>query len=362
MAKNSMHRKAMVTASALAVVGVAASCGTPAATHSAMHYCAKLPDSIGLYVGNPITQMGYPIGTVDKITPSDRSVQVDFTVDADRALPQDVKAVVRSTSILADRALELVGNYHGGSKLVAGQCIALERSLTPKSLSETIGSANTFINGISPQASNNIGATIGQLNHSLHSNGAGINQILTTSSRLLNNADGPIGDMASIVRNLNTLTGALVEMRDPIKQILNDATTTMPDLVDAVTGAQHMAEPLPQLIVAVSDLETHAGDELQLTLNSVADAMRILSPHASGLASLLDPIPWWINTAANHFNNREFHLLRSRPPLYRIRTPDGVLACNLMNMSAPGTCANVAGQPYAVDVNLLQYVFLNASR
>lgn len=361
MIRYTMHRAAVAALAALTAIGVTASCGTAPHTSSAAHYCAQLPDSIGLYVGNPVTQMGYPMGTVDKITPSDRSVQVDFTVTKDWALPQDVQAVVRSTSILADRALELVGNYHGGPKLVAGQCIPLQRSLTPKSLSEVIGSANTFVNGISPEDSNNIGAVITQLNAAMHNNGGGVNQILTTSSRLLDNPDGPISDLSSIVRNLNTLTGALVAMRDPMKQILNDAVTTTPDLVDAITGAQHMAEPLPQLIVAVSDLETHAGDELQLTLNSVADAMRILSPHASGLASLLDPVPWWINTAANHFNNHAFDLF-FRPPLYRIRTPDGVAACNLMNMSAPGSCANVAGQPYAVDVNLLQYVFLNASR
>ncbi|MDT5194515.1 MAG: phospholipid/cholesterol/gamma-HCH transport system substrate-binding protein, partial [Mycobacterium sp.] len=36
--------------------------------------------------------------------------------------------------------------------------------------------------------------------------------------------------------------------------------------------------------------------------------------------------------------------------------------CNVMNFSMPGSCANVAGQPYGVDINLLQYVFLNASQ
>jgi phospholipid/cholesterol/gamma-HCH transport system substrate-binding protein len=33
-----------------------------------------------------------------------------------------------------------------------------------------------------------------------------------------------------------------------------------------------------------------------------------------------------------------------------------------MNCSMAGSCANVAGQPYAVDVNLLQYVFTEANK
>jgi phospholipid/cholesterol/gamma-HCH transport system substrate-binding protein len=305
--------------------------------------------------------MGYPIGTVNKVTPGDTSVQVDFSVTDTRPLPYDAKAIIRSTSILADRALELVGNYESGPKLVPGECVPLSRSVTPKSLSEVIGSATTFVNGINPQNSTNIQAVMSQLDQAVHGNGAGVNQILTTSSRLLDNPDQPISDIGTIVSNLATLTGTLVDMRDPLKEILNDSVTTTPYIHDAVVGSQNLAEPLPPIITAVSDLEIHAGDELQLTLDTVSDAMRIFTPHAEGLASLLGGIPFLINTADNHFNNKQFNLFY-RPPLYRIRTPDGVAQCNIMNFSMPGSCANVAGQPYAVDVNLLQYVFMNANK
>lgn len=345
---------------ALAVTSVA-SCGRAEVTGSAASYCAVLPDAVGLYTGNPVTQMGFQIGTVNKITPSASSVQVDFSLAESRPLPQSVKAVTRSTSILADRALELVGNYETGPKLVPGRCVPLSQSSTPKSLSQVIGAANTLVNGITPKDSTNIQDVIRQLNHAAVNNGAGINEILTTSSRLLDNPDGPIADMGSIVHNLNTLTGTLVQLRDPLKQILNDSRIISPYLPEAVSGAENLASPLPPIITMVSDLEIHAGNELQLTLNSVSDAIRILTPHAQGLASLLDPLPWWINTAANHFNNRQFHLFY-RPPLYRIRTPNGPFVCGVMNISMPGSCANVGGQPYGVDINLLQYVFLNASQ
>jgi phospholipid/cholesterol/gamma-HCH transport system substrate-binding protein len=343
-----------------AVMIASTSCGGSSESH-ATGYCANLPDSIGLYVGNPITQMGYQIGTVNSITPGDSSVRVDFSVTDARTLPQDAKAVIRSTSILADRALELVGNYKSGPKLTRGECIPLSRSVTPKSLSEVIGSANTFINGINPQKSTNIQAALTQIDQAAHGNGVGINQILTTSSRLLDNPDQPISDIGSIVGNLSTLTNTLVDLRDPLKEILNDSVTTTPYLHDAVVGSQNLAEPLPPIITLVSDLEIHAGDELQLTLDTVSDAMRVFTPHARGLASLLGGVPFLINTAANHFNNKQFNLFY-RPPLYRIRTPDGVAVCNIMNFSMPGSCANVAGQPYAVDVNLLQYVFMNANK
>lgn len=276
-------------------------------------------------------------------------------------MPADVKAVVRSTSILADRALELVGNYESGPRLTPGVCVPLDRSMTPKSLSEIIGSANTFVNAVNPETSNNIGAVITQLDQAATGNGPGINRILTTSSQLLDSPDGAISDMTSIVHNLGDITDTLVATRDPLKQILQDGAHTTPDLVDAIHGARNMTESLPQLITAISDLQVHAGDEIALTLDTVSDTVRILSPHAAGLASLLDPLPWWINGAANHFNNREF-IMSFRPPLYRVRSPNGPLVCHFMNIDTPGSCANVAGQPYGVDINLLQYVFVEASR
>jgi len=356
----SFLRAAAGLAAAGAVAISSTSCGGQTDSHMA-GFCAVLPDSIGLYVDNPVTQMGYPIGTVEKITPSDTGVQVDFSLTDARPLPHDVKAIIRSTSILADRALELVGNYDSGPKLAPGECVPLSRSATPKSLSEVIGAANTFVNGITPKNSTNMQAVLSQLDQAARGNGAGVNNILTTSSRLLDSPDQPISDVASIVDNLGTLTKTLIDIRDPMKEFLNDSVITTPYLLQGVIGSVNLVEPLPPLITLVSDLEVHAGGELQLTLDSVSDAMRIFSPHARGLSSLFGGAPFLINTAINHFNNKQFNLFY-RPPLYRIRTPDGVATCNIMNFSMPGSCANVGGQPYGVDVNLLQYVFMNVGQ
>lgn len=120
-------RAALATLMAAVIIVVVPSCAPGGAERAS--YCANLPDSIGLYVGNPVTQMGYQIGTVTSIGPSFTHVRVDFSVTERRSLPRDVKAVVRSPSILADRSLELVGNYSGGSQLEADNCIPLRALL-----------------------------------------------------------------------------------------------------------------------------------------------------------------------------------------------------------------------------------------
>lgn len=358
----SIYRAGAIALTVAALVGVGGGCAQRDARAFSTDYCAVMPDSVGLYVDNPVTQMGYNIGKVKSIKPGPTDVRVDFTVTARRSLPREVKAVIRSTSILADRSLELVGNYQGGPRLPAGGCIPLARSVTPKSLSEVIGSATNFINTINPNGSTNVGGVVRGIDEAFHNNGAGVRQLLIASSAVLDSPDQAVSDIGSILANLAQLTSTLVALRDPMKEILIDARKTTADVFAGVHGGTKLLYTVPILERLVSDIETKLGDDVQFTLDSVAVALRKLSAHAPRLANLLNPVPWWINTLANHFNNRQYNTLGYRLPLYRIHAPDGLAVCNIMNASTPGSCANVEGQPYAVDVALLQYVLTQAAR
>ena len=359
------RRTVAVALAATSVVALGGSCANPSdggVRARGTEYCAILPDSVGLYVGNPVTQMGYPIGTVKAITPGMLDVRVDFTVTERRQLPADVRAIIRSTSILADRSLELVGNYAAGAQLRSDECVPRNRTATPKSLSEVIGSATTFVNTLNPRGSTNVGDVVRGIDAAIHANGAGANALLTTTSAVLDNPDQAIDDIGSIITNLAQLTSVLKDIRGPLKEVMYDAVQTMPYVDEASEGGRRIVEGVTWVAPLVEDLEVNLGEEIQFTLDATGVAVRKLSEHAPRTANLLNPVPWWINTLANHLNNRPITSLRYRPPMYRVRTPDGVLTCNIMNASMPGSCANVQGRPYAVDVALLQYVLTEAAR
>jgi phospholipid/cholesterol/gamma-HCH transport system substrate-binding protein len=362
-------RAAVVAVVATTALGVSSSCAPANRSVSAVNYCAFLPDTVGLYVGNPVTQMGYGIGKITAIKPGPTQVRVDFSVTERRELPGDVKAIIRSPSILADRSLEMVGNYEGGPKLDAGSCIPLQRTVSPKSLSEVIGSADTFLNAINASGSTNIADTVRGVDKLAHGNGGGVAHLLTLSSALLDSPDQQISDIGSIMQNTAQLTTALTEIREPMKEILLDLPNTTLDLITAVDGATHLAGvegygAVGPVAEAVAVLQTRLGDETQLTLDTVSVAVRKITPHANALAALLNPVPWWINTVINKVNAHQFSPfnIAYRPPLYRVPTHDGLVLCGKMNAATPGSCADVNGQPYAVDVALLQYVLEEASR
>lgn len=320
-----------------------------------------MADSIGLYVGNPVTQMGYRIGTVTAVSPGPGEVQVTFALTEQRKIPADVKAVTRSTSILADRSLELVGNYSAGPELVPEHCISRQRTATPRSLSQVVGSMATFVDSISPPGSDNVDGAVDGLQQLLQNQGGRTAEFLTRLSAVLDSPDRAISDTGSVVANLATLTTQLNEVRPTIEETVLATAETTPDLVLATDGVRRMTQTLPKLITMVSDLETELGGQTQQVLDTVSVALRKLSPHAMAIAGLLDPIPGWITTASDRFNEQGLQL-KWRPPMYRIRTQDGLLLCGQMNARVPGSCADIAGTPYAVDVALLQYVLMEASR
>lgn len=351
-------------AAAFVAILVTLGCGSCAALSKpqAARYCAIMPDSIGLYVDNPVTQMGYPIGKIAAITPAAMSVRVDFTVDDGRVLPQDVKAVTRSGSILADRSLELVGNYAAGPQLTRGGCIPLERSMTPKTLSEVVGSATTFVNSINPAGSNNIGAVVKGVDRALHSQGPAANRLLTTASTVLDSPEEAIGDLSSITTNMAQMTSTMVELEPTLKEVFTDgAANGASEAADALKGASTIFEGIVPIVDMASGLEKYLGPQIQQLLDAVSVVIRKGTARAPYYASLLDVAPRLINGFVNLANNHKF-TLHYRPPTYRLRAPEGVATCNIMNATMPGSCANVRGTPYAVDVALLQYVLAQAAR
>lgn len=354
-------RRALPTFVAVVTVLSSASCTTTSTKSQAADYCAMMPDSVGLYVDNPVTHLGYPIGKIAAITPSAQSVRVEFKIDDGRSIPADAKAVTRSTSILADRALELVGDFAEGEHLSPGGCIPLGRSLTPKSLSEVIGASANFINSINPVGSENVRDLVHGADEASRNQGLNANRLLTTTSLVVDSPDQAIGDLGSITRNLNQLTTMLVDLEPTLNGVFDDAAHSVArEVADTLKASSDTFEGIIPLIEAAAAIEKELGPQIQQLLDAMSVVLRKASPRAPFYASLLNVAPRVINGLINLANNHDF-TLHYRPPLYRIRTPDGVLQCNIMNASMPGSCANVKGTPYAVDVALLQYVLTLAA-
>ena len=267
-----MRRLAISGASLAAVGGIVAVVAGVGASSAATNiegakggsgFCAVLTDAIGLYEGNPVTQMGYRVGVVDKITPQGSHVTVSFSLDAGRAYPADVQAVTRSKSLLADRSLELVGNYRSGPTLQKGKCISADRTYTPKSINEVAGSASDFLKGLSDNGGVDLQRALNGADRALAGTGAKAHSMFVNAAGAAGDPDGFTADIGASIRDMAPLTDDAVKNWKSIISIVKQA----PSVADLGTklfyDVKRFCDGIGWTVALVYDVWHKYGHELE---------------------------------------------------------------------------------------------------
>lgn len=351
----------------LAVVTVTASvaaAGTVAFTsvqaEQDSRYCAYFADSIGLYVGNPVTQMGYDVGSVENIEPQGDRVRIDFRIDADRAFPADVKAIIRSKSLLADRSLELVGNYSAGPELPSGECIALTDTATPKSLSEITGSASDFLQAVSSSDTDSVAIAVQGLDDALKGQGENMNELFANAEGAMTNPDRAVADVGTIVTDLAPFTTTTLDNWDTAKKLLavlpEDLEVGASGLWDGVTA---FIGGLSPVLADILDIQTNYGDDINGILGDASTALRLASTRSGDIGELFSVIPVMSRLVAEQPDGGA--ALQIAPPQIAVGTPDPQLLCTAINTVAPTTCTPTGDGVLLRDLGILDGVLAGAN-
>ncbi|WP_254431730.1 MlaD family protein [Gordonia rubripertincta] len=359
-------RSAVCLAMAATVAAVAtttAGAGT-AQARSEGGYCAMLPDSIGLYAGNKVTQMGYPIGTIESIEPQDIGVRVTFSVDNDRPIPANVAAVTRSKSVLADRSLELVGNYRNGERLRTSECIPLERAHTPQSISQITGSAADLIDQLAPEGDTRaLAGSIDEMSSSVIGTGPRVETLMRTAASAARSPERTIADIGSIITMTAPLTKDALARWGDISSII----TKLPQATDVAArvlwpGAVNMIYGMQPVLLLISDIEPRYGEYLYPTLDVLADALHVAATRVGDVQKALSAIPSMAANVALVAERGRGAGLRVRPPEVRIRAADGKAWCARVNAVKPGSCTTDRGDTRMVRVGVLDLLVAGVRR
>ncbi|WP_055476254.1 MlaD family protein [Gordonia sp. HS-NH1] len=356
-----MKRKAMRSTVCLAVAATVAAVATTtsgvgtAQARSEGGYCAILPDSIGLYAGNKVTQMGYPIGTIESIQPQDTGVRVVFSMDTDRSIPADVEAVTRSKSVLADRSLELVGNYREGPRLRASECIPLERAHTPQSISQITGSAADLIDQLAPEGdTRSLEGSIEEMSGSLVGTGPRAANLMRTAASAAQSPERTIADIGSIITMTAPLTKDALARWGDISSII----TKLPEATDVAArvlwpGTVNMIYGMQPVLLLISDIEPRYGEYLYPTLDVLADAIHVAATRVGDIKKALGAIPTLAENVALVAERGRGAGLRIRPPEVRVRAAVGKVWCARVNAVKPGSCTTEGADTRMVRVGVL---------
>ena len=323
---------AIVGVALVTVAGVAAA--TTVTREDRSQFCAEMPDAIGLYAGNPVTQMGYEVGRVESIDPRGDHVEVTFSLVSGRAYPADVRAVTRSKSILADRTLELVGNYSTGPELASGNCIPLEHSYTPKSISEITGSAADFIDAIAPNDGNqSVAATVAGLEEALRGQGDNARQLMTHAASAASNPDKLIADIGSAIANMAPLSEDALQNWSSIRSIVEQ----LPDIVAAGPtlwpGVIAVCEGIGWLVATLDDIQQSYGADIWSFMHGNATAsIKLAATQSKDLAGLISSIPSVAPLLTQQASNQNEISFAYQPATVRLDSATDVPVVSLLDL------------------------------
>ncbi|WP_143545422.1 MULTISPECIES: MlaD family protein [unclassified Rhodococcus (in: high G+C Gram-positive bacteria)] len=353
----------MSIAAAVAVTVSLAAAGTVMFTSAQgeqdSSFCAYFADSIGLYVGNPVTQMGYDIGSVHSIDPQGDRVRIDFDIDTNRSFPADVKAVIRSKSLLADRSLELVGNYGSGPELPHDECIALTDTATPKSLSEITGSASDFLQAVSSDDTESVATAVEGLDDALKGQGENIDELFANAEGAMTNPDRAVADVGTIVTDLAPFTTTTLDNWDTAKQLLavlpEDLEVGASGLWDGVTK---FIGGLSPVLADILDIQVNYGEDINGILGDASTALRLASTRSADVSELFSVIPVTSQLVSEQLDGSP--ALHAAPPQIAVNAPDPQLLCTALNTVAPTTCTPTADGVLLRDLGVLDGVLAGA--
>ncbi|PXX61514.1 virulence factor Mce-like protein [Nocardia tenerifensis] len=315
-------------------------------------YCAIMPDSVGLYVGNQVTMRGLPVGTVTSIAPQGKSVKVEFEVEAGKPVYADAGATTLADSIVASRELAVVSSGKNTARWNAAQCIT--KTLTPKSISETLNAVaqlSAQISGPDAKTPDALARGLNQLNAATAGTGPQINDIIKKLSGAMASPDADIGHLvgvfdafASVGEKVEQHWGDIESMFRRLAPVLIAART---DLLEP--GAQ-VIDGLAQLLPVLNDLTTAFGDPIMQALDFTVPLVKFLRAHVGSLAQVVSMTP----VLTDAFRSVGASGISYAAPKVAIPQQQADQVCAVVNAVTPGRCDAEGG---LAKVDLAALVF-----
>jgi phospholipid/cholesterol/gamma-HCH transport system substrate-binding protein len=256
---------------------------------TSVRYQALFTEAGGIAVGNDVTMSGIKIGSVTGVSLENGDALVKFTTAGKYPVGSQTTAHIRTGSLLGERVLTL--ESAGSGTLSQNDVIPTSRTSSPYSLTDAVSELTT----------NTAGTDTGQLNQSLDTLSATIDQLAPQLgptfdglSRLSKSINGRNEDLATLLKsasevsvvlgerstqlntlilNANDLLGVLDERRGAIVDLLASTTAVSQQLTGLVADNEAQLAPTLERLNAVTEVLEKNRDNISNALPNVKKFM-----------------------------------------------------------------------------------------
>lgn len=293
--------------------------------------------AVGIYVGSEVRVLGVQVGQVTSVTPRGADVEVVLRVDGDVDLPEDVRAIQVTPSVVPDRFIQLTPAYDGGPKLAQDATLARDRTNTPVEIDELYQSLTDVSNTLGPNGLNKDGTVTDLVNTTaanLDGNGAALNSTIAELSAAARTLSDSRGDIFGTVKNLQVFANTLATHDDEVREFNTQMQQFNSFLADE---RSNMAGSIAELSVALGDIARFVGDNKALLESNIAGLETVTGTIAGRNAELKESLALLPLAIANLINayDASTGLLHMRLNIPDLQDPIGA-GCELLNLGKLG--------------------------
>lgn len=260
---------------------------------------ADFTDTTGLYVGNEVTYLGVPIGSVVDVEPRGASMRVVMHLAPDTRVPADAGAEILQASLVTDRYVELGPAYEGGPTLASGARIGITHTRSPAGVDEIATAVDNLVKALNGTLQTGGRGTLGD----------GVGRLLATTARALRGNGTALRSALSegqgALEVLTTRDTALTQVSEDLRELVDVLARrdrrirTFTHRTDATLGV--VAGQSGQLAATMKALDrlTSLGTAflrrnagvLGKDLAGMNDIVGIVRAHQASLAEAFDDMP-----------------------------------------------------------------------
>lgn len=331
------RRLAVVAGAAAALLAAA---GAPAVASNGEAYRAQLTRAVGLYVGSDVRVLGVQVGEVTELEAKGELVEATFQVDDGIRIPATAQAVVVAPTLVSDRHLELTPPYDGGPELAPGSLIPLARTAVPVEVDQVLGAVGELASALGPEGANRDGALDRLVRTSasaLDGNGVAIRTALEQLSAAVTTVDGGGADLATTLEQLATLTAALADADEPVRQLSATLTAVADSLADQRGALAGSVDGLGAALAEVRALVEDSGPALTANVAGLLDVTRTVLSQEQALRETLNLAPVTLQNFVGTFDPQT-STLSARPAVNGTFTDDpSLVLCQLIASNGLGS-------------------------
>lgn len=320
---------------------------------------AQFESITGLYVGNPVSVLGMPVGRVSAINLKGSYAEVVMSIDKSVKIPAEVQAVTVSTSILTDRHIELSPPYRGGPTLKDHSTIGLPNTKSPIEFDRVLNMLDRLSGSMRGDGQGN-GPLSDLVNNSAaiaDGNGEKMKSAADALSRALQitSADGGAltrEQLTTILTNTSSLMDAAAKNDQTLRDFGSSIRQLGQVVADEDLGTGSTGHTLNQIIEKAGSIVEKNRDNFRESIQNGNTALQSLTDYQRETSELFDLLPTMADNVYNAIDqgngSMRTHILVDK---VLFDTQLGKEVCNMMGLRQLG-CSTGTLQDYGPDFGL----------